>query len=485
MNSPKSRYLFIAIVVFGIIYSLISLVNHYLFRTYALDLGVYTNALYDYIHFQWNDSAVFKVVKENLLADHFDLYLILFSPFSLLLGSYTLLILQIAFVLIGGTGVYRYFRLTNKGESLPLYAAIYFWLFFGVFSAISFDYHSNVIAACLVPWFFYYLKKRKVFRTSMMILLILISKENVSLWLAFICLGLIVENRKDPFWRNYLVFAFLICLWYFFLITFVVIPHLSVTGTYDHFNYSFLGNNFTDSLVYLLKHPLESLQVLFTNHTHHPFGDFVKTEFNILVLLSGLPLLLLKPQYLVMLIPVYFQKLFNDNYLLWGSDAQYNIELAPILAIGIFSVIRKFRNRTLSKLTTFTVLVLAFGCTIRIMDSPILYTNKSKIRIYQASHYSRDYPVSKVYWQLDRIPRNAVVSAQSPFVPHLAYRDNIYEFPILKDAEFVVFSRKEGTYPLDQKKFDSLTFSMENSKKWSVIFRDKDLTVLRKVHAVF
>ncbi|MBE9492615.1 MAG: DUF2079 domain-containing protein, partial [Bacteroidetes bacterium] len=150
--------LIIIIAFFAIIYSLISLINHYNFRTYALDLGLYTNALYDYIHFKWNDSCVFKVISENLLADHFDLYLIIFSPLSLIFGSYTLLIVQITAILIGGIGVYKYFSIIQSNNNLSLFATIYFYLFFGIFSAVSYDYHSNVIAAMIVPWFFYYFR---------------------------------------------------------------------------------------------------------------------------------------------------------------------------------------------------------------------------------------------------------------------------------------------------------------------------------------
>ncbi len=110
---------------FGIIYSLISLVNHYCFRTYALDLGAYTNALYDYIHLQWNDSSVFKEVPENLLSDHFDLYLILFSPFIYLFKTYTLLIIQIISVLV--INVIRqisYFVIVYPMVKFPLVAVI-------------------------------------------------------------------------------------------------------------------------------------------------------------------------------------------------------------------------------------------------------------------------------------------------------------------------------------------------------------------------
>ncbi len=480
MDFRKNKYLLLTIVVFGILYSLISIVNHYNFRTYALDLGAYTNALYDYIHFQWNDSTVFKEVSENLLSDHFDLYLILFSPLSLIFKSYTLLIVQIFFILLGGLGIYKYFSLLRTSGNLALCATLYYYLFFGVFSAVSFDYHSNVIAASLIPWFFYLLKQRRIISTSLMLLFILISKENISLWLAFISLGLVIEYRKDNLWRNYLFFSFLICIFYFVLITSIVMPWLSNNKTYYNFHYSFLGNNSFEAVLFLIKHPIESLQALFINHTHHPFGDYVKAEFHILILISGLPLLILKPQYIFMLIPVYFQKLFHDNYLMWGIDGQYSIEFAPIMAIGIFSVINEFKNKRIAKLTSILVLIFTLSCTIRIMDHSILFTNKSRIRIYQSSHYSRNYSVHKVYAQLSKIPENAIVSAQSPFLPHLAYRDNIYQFPLIKDAEFVIYSQKEDTYPMDKNTFDSLTTALENSNKWTVKYKDENLTILKK-----
>ncbi|MFT6279801.1 MAG: putative membrane protein, partial [Flavobacteriales bacterium] len=40
-------------------YALISFVNHYLFRTYALDLGLYTNAMQRYISGMAPDTKMF------------------------------------------------------------------------------------------------------------------------------------------------------------------------------------------------------------------------------------------------------------------------------------------------------------------------------------------------------------------------------------------------------------------------------------------
>ena len=475
-----NKYLVLIIVFFGVLYALISFVNHYYFRTYALDLGAYTNALYDYIHFQWNDSTVFKMVKENLLADHFDLYLMLFSPLSLIFKTYTLLFVQIFFILLGGYGVYRFFMLSEKTSGLALFATLYFYLFFGVYAALSYDYHSNVVAAVTLPWFFYFIKKKDLLRASVVFLFILISKENISLWMAFVSLGLAFEYRKEPQLRNYLLMAFAFSVIYFITVISVVMPWFSNSNAYPHFNYSVLGSNGGAAMLHLIQHPVESFKILFINHTGSVHGNYVKLELHMLVLLSGLPFLLYKPQYLLMLVPIYFQKMFHDNYLMWGIGGQYSIEFAPVLSIGIFLVISEFKNRKLVKFSAILVALAAMFCTLRTMDRTVLFTNKSKIRFYQASHYSRDYDVQKVYQQLSNIPDSAVVSVQSPFLPHLSLRNNIYQFPMIKDAQYIIYSKMEEPYPLDSTLFKQKTASLEKSKQWAVIYKQDGFTILKK-----
>ncbi|MFA9220837.1 MAG: DUF2079 domain-containing protein, partial [Sediminibacterium sp.] len=139
-----------AFVLFGIV----SFTNHIFFRTYALDLGLYTNALYDYAHFRFADTSLFLPESKNLLADHFDLYLMLFSPLSWIFKSYTLLFVQCVAVITGGFGVY--FLLNENEESRPfrIWGMVIFYLFFGTIAALAYDYHSNVISAMAIPFFF-------------------------------------------------------------------------------------------------------------------------------------------------------------------------------------------------------------------------------------------------------------------------------------------------------------------------------------------
>jgi uncharacterized membrane protein len=479
----KNKQLACIVLFFAILYSLISLVNHYCFRTYALDLGAYTNALYDYIHFQWNDSGVFKEIEENLLADHFDFYLIIFSPLTFIFGTATLLIVQISAVLFGGIGIYTYFKSLNKSNIIACAAALFFFSFFGVFSAIAFDYHSNVVAASLVPWLFYLINKKRLISSFLLLLLILVSKENISLWLVFICFGLAIEHRKNAYLRNYLIFSATFSGLYFITITSLVMPAFANSGNYPHFHYSYLGSNYSEALIQLISHPLDAITVLFTNHLDYPTGDYIKTELHLLLIISGLPFLLKKPQYLLMLVPIYFQKLFHDNYNMWGVGYQYSVEFAPVMAIGIFMVISEFKHIKHVKIASIVVVLLAVASTIRIMDYTVCFTDKSRIRFYSTSHYKKDYPIKLVYKQLELIPDDAVVSAQAPFLPHLALRNSIYQFPKIKDAEYLIYSLSESTYPLTIKEFNKLTYDLNNSGQWEII-SNESVIILKKIISI-
>jgi uncharacterized membrane protein len=476
----KNRKLITIILGFGILYALISIVNHYLFRTYALDLGAYSNALYDYSHLSWNDSTVFKSNPENLLADHFDLYLILFAPLSLIFKTYTLLIVQIVFILFGGLGIYKYINYINNNERLAILATLFFFLFYGIYSALASDYHSNVIGACMVPWFFYFLKKKNLLKTILILVFILIGKENMSLWMAFICLGLIFEYRKEVYWRNFLAVCVAFCLFYFFMVTAVIMPSISNASAYPHFHYSALGSSYSEALTHIISHPIDSFVMFFTNHTSAPQGEYLKLELFIFLILSGLPILIKKPQYLLMLLPIFGQKLFHDNISMWGIHSQYSIEFAPILAIGIFVVLGEVKHLKLRNISSYVVIVLCLACTIRIMDSTLYLNDKSKIRVYQKSHFEREYPTSEIRKKLNEIPENAIVSAQSPFVSQLAYRDNIYEFPIVKDAEYLVYSIYEDTYPLNEERFEEEINKINASNEWQKECDQDGFVILKK-----
>ena len=95
------------LVVFAIVYSLISLVNHYNYRTSAFDLGIYSNCLYQYAHLHKNHYPYLHYMFTNALADHFSLYTVFLAPLYYIFGTPTLLYVQILSILFGAVGIYK------------------------------------------------------------------------------------------------------------------------------------------------------------------------------------------------------------------------------------------------------------------------------------------------------------------------------------------------------------------------------------------
>ncbi len=475
----SNRTIYLVVFFVAIIYASISLVNHFLFRTYALDLGLYTNAIYDYSHFSFNDSSVFKSVPQNLLADHFDLFLILISPLSIIFGTSTLLVVQIIFILIGGIGVLNFIRLKGADEKWARVGMIYFYLHFSIFSALSFDYHSNVIAASLVPWLFIIMEKKQIQRSFLILTLVIITKENMALWMVFVCSGFYLLNRKKIGYRfiwGMTLFSFI----YFMAVTVYIMPSLSIDHHFVQFKYSVLGNDYHSALTTIFSHPMKVFEAMFVNTNLSKTGDYVKWESWMFFVFSGGALLFFRPIYLWMLIPIFMQKLLNDQMQTWGINDQYSIELAPILAMGIFSSGVFSLSPPIRRVVLPLAMIGSLICTVRAMDRTSTQMRRANIRIYQIEHWRTEQNIFAIKVAMKLIPSDAIVASQNTILSHLAYRDKIYSLPIINDAQYIIYEKGFSSYPISKEKLNTLADSLENSSEWKVLFSKDNVRLLNR-----
>ena len=463
--------------VAGVVYCLISLVNHYLFKTYALDLGLYTHAMYDYAHFRIDDCSMFKDAPQSILAAHFDLYLVLLSPLVYVFGSYTLLIVQIAAVLLGGWGIFKLIGLYTDDHRMPLLAVTVFFFSFGILHALSYDYHSNVLTAMMLPWLLYYLKRKRYGLSTLFVVLFVIGKENMSLWLFFIVIALMWYYRTDKKTLWHLVGYAVFSLAYFFIINMIVMPALGGAGG-GFSRYAYLGDNYADIAKNLLLHPAYALQLLVTNTSGMAGFDGVKEEFYYCALASGLVLTLLKPNYLIMLVPIIAQKMLASDGNFWGVSYQYSVEGMPVLVIASFLVILRLRRQrwrviVASVLLIFTVLTTFY--TVNAPKSPIM---AGQLNVFQRRHYEqRKFDANYARELIRQIPEDAYVCVASMFVPHLAMRENVEDFAWNPNtgAEYVLipesyFDLKENGNPI-----------FGNRDEFEVVSTDGTLYLLRRI----
>ena len=485
------------LVIAGLLYALISLVNHYLFKTYALDLGLYTHAMYDYTHFRIDDCSLFKSQPQNILSDHFDLYLIILSPLVLVFGSYTLLLVQIAAALLGGWGIYKLIGLYTDDVWMPVLASAVFFFSFGIIHPFSFEYHSNVLTTMIFPWLLYFLKKGNYRLATLMVVLFVIGKENMSLWLLFVVIGLMWDYRKDrkAIWHlaAYAVFS----LVYFFVVNMIVMPKLGGSGG-GFSRYEYLGADYVEVAKTLITHPRLTIKLLFTSTIgieefagiregmHYlvnvvianPNNAGIKEEFYCCALATGLVFTILKPNYLFMLLPLLGQKMIACQPNFWGISLHYSVEFMPVIVVSSFLIINKFKKKWLRLALAVALLVSTIGTTFYTMGTTKSYVLKDQVCVYRGEHYRQDKFDANYARKLTRmIPDGASVCAGNMFIPRLAMRKEVSDFQLdmnTSDAEYYLVMNQElefmwEGYPVFYKQVD-----------YETVATDGTLSLLRK-----
>lgn len=479
--------LIILFMIFGTIFSLISLVNHFQFRTYAMDLGMFNHALYSFAHFRPNYfTLAFDGTEINYFGDHFSPITALYAPFYYLFKSYTLLIIQVASILFGGLGIYRYASTYFNGNKIPLIILLHFFGIWGIYSALAFDFHNNVVAAMFVPWLVYYYEKNNRKWFLLFFLLILMAKENMALWLGFIMIGLMIKHYGKGL-KNFLKFEIPLALFlflYFFIIVGVVMPAIRKGVGHDQLEwYAGLGNSVPEIFLSVIQDPRKIFTLLFESPTPEANLFGIKSELHFMVLVSGGFALLYRPYYLIMLIPIYAQKFLTSNFGFWGINTQYSIEFAPILSLCLTDFLAKKRP-AISFYILLGTLLMTFYFTYATLENRRSYWyEKVNYVFYKKQHYLSQLNLKEIHEALKIIPKDATVSVSSSLAPRLAFREKIFYFPVVKNAYFIaLITDKRTSYPLNREDFNRKIKEYKESGNYNILYENNDLLIMKKVN---
>ncbi len=473
-TAKQKLSIYIIIGLFGLIFCSISLVNHYLFRTYAFDLGIYNNMLYSYSHFKLNYTTIQQPLVFNAFADHFEPVFFIFSPLYWLFGSYTLLILQIVFILVGGLGAMRFAQLHSNNNLLSIAILIQFYGMWGVYSALSFDFHNNITAAMIVPWLMVFAQQRRTKPLLMAWALILLSKENMALYGIFVCLGLALHYYKDEKLRKLFFVLTGVSAVYFVAVVKFFIPMFQEPGAgylYDSM-YKSLGTTPSEIIGNVINKPGYLFSLLFENYSSEGLYNGIKSELHFSVLISGGIFMLYRPQFLVMLIPIYAQKLFNTDPARWGINYHYSIEFVPVLTACTAVFITSIKNIKTQTYLAFGVALCTFYYTISKMDSRVsIWYDKISTRFYAPEHFQGAELANTIRKELKMLPVTAEdsVSAQNNLVPYLANRVGIYLYPSVTNANVIILAPNTTVYPLKDATFLHSLDTLKASTNWQLV----------------
>jgi len=183
-----------------------------------------------------------------------------------------------------------------------------------------------------------------------------------------------------------------------------------------------------------------------------------------------------------MLIPIYAQKLLSTDTALWGISSQYSIEFVPILSLCLTDFLLKIKSiKVAYGVAVMTTISTLFFTYQTIESQRALWYNKTNTAFYDKTHYESQLNPAEINKALQSIPKDAIVSASTPLTPHLAFREKIYQFPIVLDATYIVLLTSiSNTYPLSAADYYKVWNEYLTNENFVVQYRKNGLLILKK-----
>ena len=419
------------------IYSLLSLTRHFHFQSQGIDFAIYDQALWLYSKFE---SPFSTINFRHDLADRFRPIMI---PLSLLYvftnNESTLLIFQA--VIVSAT-VFPIWLIARKRLVFPfsVLPSFLYISFMGVQSLFFDDFHEASLLPFLLAWLFYFLH-RKLWKSYFVTLLLCLSvREHLGFFFSILTSYIYLSSKNIKLALS----TFIISLsWSIIAIT-VVMPAI---GKADYSSFVQTGDNLYSAVVSYLTNPLSIIVNFF-----YPI-EKIRTIFFSFVSFGFLPLLQLN---LLPVIIFQFAYRFLDIQHPIRSTIfyHYSLELAVLMTISTIFVLEKlkiiFKSRNVFFYIMILVLFIINVAVNKYLHAPVLTLLKSNFYVHET--WMEDNRII-----LSKISEDQSVSAQNNLAPHLSHRKEIYVFPTLKSANYLVLDLHPGQ--------DDWNFYSENLQK--------------------
>lgn len=333
--------------------------------------------------------------------------------------------------------------------------------------------------------FLFYFEMRKYVIAFIVFIFLLFSREDIPLWFIFIFLVLIIWHRKERRIVWFCIAGIISSIAYFILLFKVLLPMVETSQLQYRgvFQYSILGATPWEAFVHILKHPVDTFELLYKNPDPEHALDDIKKEFYMVYLISGAFLLFLRPQYFIWFIPLIAEKMLNDVYERWSIIGYYADQVIVLLPVSVFLIISIFQAKWVRYSLAGLVCMLAFSVTYTKMNSANLaapWSYSVKENILDSRFFYSDYNAAKIHRDLKMIPTDAKVCASSSILPHLSERKYAYEFPDVEDADYIAIFTFKDFYVVDEKDYFNDVAQYVLDPSWKMIAYDPPFLLMKK-----
>ena len=427
---------YLLIMVYIVIFSTLSILQHNRFNTYGFDLGIHDQILWGYS--QGHIPMFSSLLGMFGLGDHMTPIMILLTPLYWIYSDVrSLLFFQCVFLSLGALPIYWLAKDKLKSNFVAASLAVSYLLFPALEYVNMYEFHPDALAITLLLFMLYFLYKERYAGYFIFLALSLMCHELVAL--PVIILGLCIFSQKK---RKLGIITSGVALFWFCIAMWVLIPYFS-GQPYRHFGprFHYLGNSFGQIIKTLVGNPLLVLKEVFILpklfylfHLFAPLG-FI-SFFGLFALLPAIA-------------PLGYC-LLSDFPGLYSIEWQYTVPIIPFIfsgaIFGIWNIRKVLRRKKLGErkeMIAISIFFLTCSLLANRYFSPSPLSKRFDVnRYFDTKEYKATEHNLLAYKIMKLIPKDASASTQAAYFPHLTHRREIYQFPIISNAEYVFINTR-------------------------------------------
>ena len=434
------------VALYALFFSAYTIQRHQAFLTSAFDLGNFDQAI-------WNTAHGRPLALTNIpgvtirLAHHVEPILFLIAPLYWIWSDVrAILILQSLAIAAGAIPLFWYATRRVGAGPAVIFAAIY--LLFPALQGVNlFDFHAVALAPLFLLLAWNWLDEQRDGLFLVAGVLAAMTKEEISLLIAMMGLYTLVVQRRRFGWL-----PFVAGLGWFLFVLEVISPAFNQAGQHEFIGfYSQWGDDAFDVAFYLLSHPLEVIQWLSGAERLAYLRDLFTPTLGI-SLLAPQVWLIAAPSLAVNLLSSYPPMTTLEGF-------HYPAPIVPFVLLSAAASLRRvadyltrsndpsaqrgacFTRSPRDNDAGFTIRrTIIWVGTLAMLCSTLLYHH-----VHGATPLAADWewPTVTKHHQIGQtilmtIPSDAALSAQSQINPHLSQREEIYRFPDVREADFIL-----------------------------------------------
>ncbi len=464
-------------LVFFIVGYVISIYAHQTFRSNAMDMGLYNQYVYLFSHFKYPAGTIYQNAPNGIffLGDHTTFILPIESMFYWILGKNVLLYLQLFYLIVGAIGLYKLVRFQYSKKYLSVLTVVLYYLHYSIYNTLSFDFHVTVLFVILIPWLLYFYFSHQLKSYIIIFTIILLIREDTAIYMTM--LGIFIMASEQEYKWKYSLLTILFSVFYFILVYKFILPMYKPLASLPIGNWRFnhIGNSIDDVIKNILDNPGKFISMIVDTPEKQ-----VKIKY--LLYSGGLLLFFMHWKYSIILIPSILISCLSNEWSMWGNFGHYNILFAIWMPYVIITFISSIKPFIIQMILSIFFLYQYFELNVNNYLEP---TKWSKItKILDTHYYYQRYNMEEIKEAIRLIPDNASVSASMCAVPHLAFRERIYYFPDVFNAEYIAVIENDCNdryYYLPSPAYCYLEINKyKNNKNYITIYHKNNVLVLKK-----